>query len=671
MARKKGKHKTIAYRKSLAVASTFGQRLERKILSIGYIAKCNGRSKANARKTFALCHGFEKMDGRSREKLEKLSNPKLNKFIEEYIGLCEPSKVLVFGDSKEDIEFIRKEAIRKNEEKMLAIKGHTLHFDSFHDQGRDKKNTRILVPKGVNLGHGIETMDREEGLKGIREVMGGMMNGKEMYVLFYCLGPLDSEFSIPCVQITDSAYVAHNENLLFRQGYREFLKEGNKSRFFKFVHSQGELDERGACKNIDKRRVYIDLEDKTVFSANTQYGGNSIGLKKLAMRLSLQKASKEGWLLEHMFIMGVKGPKGRTSYVLGAFPSLCGKTSTVMMEGEEIMGDDIAFIRKRNGKAYAVNVEKGMFGIIQGVNSKDDAMLWKSLHKETEVIFSNVLVTEEGKIHWIGKDGETPLKGWNHSGEWFKGKKIEDKEILSSHPNARFTIGLESCSNASSKLNDPEGVGVGAIVYGGRDSDTCVPVEQGFDWEHGMITKGACLESETTAATLGKEGVREFNPMSNLDFLSITIGEYVGLNLEFGKDVSIPIFSVNYFLKNKEGKLLTERKDKKIWYKWIDLRINGEADAIKTPMGLIPKYEDLKRLFKQVLGKDYSKEQYGEQFKIRLLENIAKIDRVMLIYKHNIPDTPKRLFEVLEEQKKSLENARKEYGDYISPFDLG
>ncbi len=604
------------------------------------------------------------------DKLMEICNPELHEFVAKYIHLCNPSKVFVSSDSEEDVNFVREEAIRNGEEEKLAIQGHTVHFDGYYDQARDKERTKFLIPRGVNLGPHINAMNRDEGLKEIHEIMKDVMHSHTLYVLFFCLGPVRSEFSIPCVQLTDSAYVAHSEFLLYRRGYEEFRRLGEKARFFKFVHSEGELDERKTSKNIDKRRIYIDLESETVYSVNTQYGGNSIGLKKLAMRLAINRASKEGWLTEHMFLMGVHGPGGRTTYFTGAFPSLCGKTSTSMIPWETIVGDDISYLRKIKNEIRAVNVEKGMFGIIMGVNSKDDPIIWKVLHNPGEIIFSNVLVTKDGEVYWIGKDGDTPTKGRNHSGEWWQGKKDpEGNEIPPSHPNARFTLELKLLENLDPELDNPRGVRVGGIIYGGRDSDTWVPVEESFDWVHGVITKGASLESETTAATLGKTGVRRFNPMANLDFLSIPVGKYIQHHLDFAKNVKDPppIFSVNYFLKDGKGRFLNDKMDKAVWLKWMELRSHKEVGAVRTPTGLIPKYEDLRELFRDVLKKDYSEEEYREQFKLRVPENLAKIERIVNIYRTKVPDTPKILFEVLEEQRKRLEKARNEHGDYIPP----
>ena len=406
---------------------------------------------------------------------------------------------------------------------------------------------------------------------------------------------------------------------------------------------------------------------------NTQYGGNTIGLKKLSMRPGIHRALKQGWLLEHMFILGVYGPEGRKSYLAGAFPSLCGKTSTAMLPGGKMIGDDIAYIRKRGDRAYAVNPESGMFGIIQGVNSKDDILIWKVLHSPTEIIFSNVLVTEDKDVYWIGKDGPVPPKGINHSGQWTPGKKdAEGNEITPSHKNARFTVRLKDFDNLDSNFDNPDGVELSGLVYGGRDSDTWVPVCQAFDWPHGIIAKGASLESETTAATLGKEGVKTFNPMSNLDFLSIPIGKYVEMNLNFGSSLKNPplIFGVNYFLKGEDDKFLNDRADKGVWFKWMELRIHGEVEAIRTPVGYIPKYEDLRKLFKEVLDKEYCKEDHTEQFTLRIPENLSKIERIKKIYETTVKDTPPILFKVLEAERQRLIEARDKYGDYIIPDKL-
>ena len=616
----------------------------------------------------------DRLSQRDYQKLMRLNNPLVNTFIATSIEICNPENIFVGIDSSDDLHYTREAALRNHEEKTLAMEGHTIHFDGYHDQARDKAHTKFLLPAGTNLGPELNTMDRDEGLNELNQIMSNIMAGHELFIKFYCLGPINSPFSIPCIQLTDSAYVAHSEDLLYRQGYQEFLRQGKNARFFKFLHSQGELEQAGlgllVSKNKEKRRVYIDLQDDIIYSMNTQYGGNSIGLKKLAMRLAINRCSQEQWLVEHMLVMGVRGPGGRMSYFTGAFPSMCGKTSTAMINGETIIGDDIAYLRIIDGKVRAVNVEAGIFGIIEGINVSNDPLQWDALTHPGELIFSNVLVTQENDVYWNGKPGVRPKTGVNFSGKWSDGKVDENGNFIPpSHKNARFTFRLDILPNVDARLHDPLGVEVHGFIYGGRDSDTSVPVEESFDWTHGIVTKGACLESETTAATLGKEGVRVFNPMSNIDFLSIPIGRYIQNNLDFGAKLPHPprIFSVNYFLKDKEGTWLNEKNDKAIWLKWMELRVNNEVDALFTPTGFIPLYSDLKTIFDAVLHKKYRKQEYVKQFTTRVNENLGKIQRMETIFRTRILDTPNVVFTVLSEQQKRLLDVQHTYGEYISP----
>ena len=612
------------------------------------------------------------------ERLIALNNPKMHEFVADAIELTGAASVFVCTDSEEDRAYIREKAVKDGEETPLDIPGHTCHFDGYNDQARDKAQTKYLLPPGSDLGASLNSIEKRPGIEEVRSFLKDSMAGREMLVLFFCLGPLDSDFSIPCVQITDSPYVAHSETILYRPGYEHFRKIGSSGDFFRFLHSEGELapaiNKRGpVSKNIDKRRIYIDLEEDLVYSVNTQYGGNTIGLKKLALRLAIQKASRQGWLAEHMFVLGAHGPGGRVTYFAGAFPSACGKTSTSMLPGQTIVGDDIAYFRKIDGHIRSVNVEKGIFGIIRDVNSENDPIIYQALTSRCEVIFSNVLIDDNHKPNWLGMGSELPEEGTNHSGKWQKGK-TDDKgnEITASHKNARYCLNIPDLDNCDPLLDDPQGVPVGGVIYGGRDSDTWVPVEQAFSWAQGIIVKGAALESETTAATLGKEGVRTFNLMSNLDFLSIPLGRYIRNNLDFAGDIENPplIFSVNYFLKDKEGKYLNGMADKLVWILWAELRVNGNVDGIETPTGLIPKYEDLARLFKDNLSTEYTRDDYVRQFTIRIPENLAKLDRVEKIYREKVSDTPAIVFDTFEEVRKRFKAAADKHGDYISPFDL-
>ncbi|MBW8001133.1 MAG: phosphoenolpyruvate carboxykinase (GTP) [Planctomycetes bacterium] len=614
----------------------------------------------------------EKLNEKHYQRLMALENPKLHAFVADAIELTNPETVYVCTDDDADIEYIRKQAIALGEEKTLKIQGHTSHFDGYKDQARDKAMTKYLIPKGSSLGESLNSIDKTQGTDEVRGFLKDSMVGREMLVCFFCLGPTNSDFSIECAQITDSPLVAHSESILYRRGYDQFKNLGDSENFFRFVHTEGEL-ENAVSKNVDKRRIYMDLEENLVYSTNTQYGGNTLGLKKLALRLAIQKASAEGWLAEHMFVMGAHGPNNRVTYFAGAFPSACGKTSTSMLPGQTIIGDDIAYLRKKDGKMYCVNVEKGIFGIIRDVNPKDDPVIYEALTTPGEVIFSNVLIDSDMKPHWLGSGSELPEEGINHSGKWHKGKK-DDKgnEVTASHKNARYTLNIADLCNRDPLIDDPKGVELGGIVYGGRDSDTLVPVEQAFDWTEGIILKGTSIESETTAATLGQEGVRTFNLMSNLDFLSIPLGKYIQNNLDFaeGVDKRPSVFSVNYFLKNKDGNYLNEILDKKIWILWAELRVNGDVEAIKTPTGYIPIYDDLKKLFKNSLNEEYSQAQYVEQFTIRIPENLAKLDRVEKIYKEKVATAPQILFDTFANARKRLKDCSDKHGDYVSPFDL-
>lgn len=605
------------------------------------------------------------MDIVTRQKLEALNNPKVVKYVEDTIRLCRPAKVTVLTDSIEDINYLKELATKNGEEKPLAMKGHTVHFDGPKDLARDKANTKYLLEKEVDWGMDVNYIWKKDGLPEIVSYFDGAMEGKEMLVSFFSLGPTNSIFSIKAMQITDSAYVTHSTEILYRSGYEEFKRLSEADDFLFFLHSAGQL-ENNVTANIDKRRIYIDLDENRVYTVNNQYAGNSVGLKKLAFRLAIQKAQREDWLAEHMFLMGARRKPGRTTYFAGAFPSACGKTSTAMLPGQTIIGDDIAYLRRIDGKVRAVNVEKGIFGIIQDVNPDDDPLIYRALTTPREVIFSNILV-KDGTPYWLGMGKEPPADGVNFSGDWYQGKKDDQgNEIPFAHPNARYTIALNELENADPSINDPAGVEVKGILYGGRDSDTTVPVVESLTWEHGVFL-GATIESETTAATIGKKGVRLHNPMANLDFISVPLATYLENHLKFTNGLSnVPtIYATNYFLKDDQGKFTNGKLDKKVWIIWAEGRICGDFGAIETPVGRIPKYDDLKTLFKELLDKDYSLSEYETQFSIRIDKYLEKMERMTKAFSHL--SMPAAFAAELENQVKRLREARKEYGPVVTP----
>ncbi len=616
-----------------------------------------------------------KMSSESYSKLAELENEKLFNFVGQWIKLCRPDSVYVCNDSDEDAEYVRRKCLENGEEKPLDRPGQTIHYDGYGDQARDKANTRFMVSSDhiAQMGN-LNCIEYEEGMNEVNSIMDGIMEGKEAIVKLFCECPTMSPFSIGCAQITDSFYVAHSEDILYRRGYEHFrnMKPEEKDDFFRFCHSAGELDERGCTVNLDKRRIYQDLETLSVYSMNDQYAGNSVGLKKHSMRLAIKKSSAEGWLCEHMFIMACHDKKkDRSTYFCGAYPSACGKTATAMLPGEKIVGDDIAYFKNIDGKFRAANVERGIFGIIRDVNPKDDPVIFDTLMQPQETIFSNVLTGPDNKPYWLGMGMDTPKEGKNHSGPgWYKGKKdAEGKEIPLAHPNARYTIRMEYLDNLDPAWDDKQGVEVGGVIYGGRDSDTSVPVEESPDWEDGIILKALTLESETTSATLGKEGVRVPQPMANLDFISYPIGQYIQNNVDFVKGMtSVPrVYSMNYFLLDEKAEFCTSKLAKKVWLHWADKRVNNEVEVLETPTGLIPLYEDLAPLFKELLNEDYDRGDYDYQFSFRCKPWLAKLERADAYFKNNVPDCPEFVYQRWNETAEKIRQAADKFGPIIPP----
>ncbi len=617
-----------------------------------------------------------KMSEESFNRLAVLGNDKVMEFIGEFTEHCNPNTVYVCNDSKEDEAYIRKMSLEKKEEFKLAKEGQTIHWDSYGDQARDKQNTKYLVYKeNLEKMKSLNSVEYEEGKAEVLGIAKDIMKGKDAIVKFFCEGPAHSEFTMPCIQFTDSWYVAHSESILYRPAYSHFEAMGNSGEFFRFIHSAGKLDERGCSMELDKRRIYMDTQNNIVYSMNDQYAGNSVGLKKHSMRLAINKSGQEGWLCEHMFVMAcLNEDKGRRTYFTGAYPSACGKTSTAMIPGEEVVGDDIAYFRNIDGEFRAVNVEQGIFGIIKDVNAKDDPVIFKNLMIPQELIFSNVLQGPDNNPYWLGSGLDTPEKGNNHSGpDWYKGKKdAAGNEIGIAHGNSRYTMRLDYLENFDKTgYEDTKGVKVQGVLYGGRDSDITVPVEESASWEDGILLKACTLESETTSATLGAEGVRSPSPMANMDFVSYPLGEYTDNNVNFVKGMKNPpkIFSTNYFLRDEKGEFCNSKLAKKVWLHWAEGRIHNEYEALDTPMGKIPLYEDVKGLFKKFLDEDYTKEEYNYQFSFRCSNWVAKLERSKAFFSKMDANTPKYIFNKWDDTITKINSIMGKYGDVIKPGD--
>ncbi|MDC7245617.1 MAG: phosphoenolpyruvate carboxykinase (GTP) [Sphaerochaetaceae bacterium] len=619
-----------------------------------------------------------KMSDASYQKLDALNNQKVIDFVGFFAEHCDPKSIFVCSDSEEDVQYVRDQALAKGEEHQLANSKQTIHWDGYGDQARDKKNTRFMVYK-ENLDNmaSMNSIEYEEGYAEIMDIAKGNMSGKDAVVQFFSEGPTESPFTIPCIQFTDSWYVAHSEFILYRSAYNHFLKmkEDEKDDFFRFIHSAGELDENGCSVNLDKRRIYMDTQNNIVYSMNAQYAGNSVGLKKHSMRLAINKSGKEGWLCEHMFVMAaIDEEKGRKTYFTGAYPSACGKTSTAMIPGEQIVGDDIAYFRNIDGEFRAVNVEFGMFGIIKDVNEKDDPVIFENLMKNQEVIFSNILQGPDNKPYWLGMGVDAPEEGRNHFGQWKKGTvDSTGKEVGLAHGNARYTMRLDYLDNIDKEgFEAKDGVKVEGVLYGGRDSDITVPVEESPNWKDGILLKAATLESETTSATLGAEGVRTPSPMANMDFVSYPLGQYTLNNIAFGEGVkdTPKIFSTNYFMRSKDGNFMTSKLAKKVWLHWADGRIHNEYDSYDTPTGKIPLYKDLKDLFKKHLDEDFSEEDYTYLFTFRCTKWIEKLERTKAYFAKMDKNAPKEIFDYWDEAIAKIAKARDTYGDEILPGDF-
>ncbi len=614
-----------------------------------------------------------KMSGKSFAKLEALKNDKVMEFIGSFAEHCNPASIYVCDDSAEDEAYIRKVALENGEEHPMAHSEQTIHWDGYGDQARDKVNTRYMVyPENMEKMKAMNSLPYDEALEEIMGIAKGNMEGKEAYVKFFTEGPAESPFTIPCIQFTDSSYVTHSETILYRAGYTHFLKNPGCDDFFRFIHSAGKVDERGCSVNLDKRRIYMDTQNNIVYSMNAQYAGNSVGLKKHAMRLAINKAGEEGWLCEHMFLMACIGKGGRKTYFSGAYPSACGKTATAMIPGEKIVGDDIIYARNINGEFRAVNVEQGIFGIIKDVNAEDDPVIFENCMKNQEVIFSNILQGPDKMPYWLGQGVEAPKTGMNHSGEWAEGNKdATGKEIGVAHPNSRYTMRLDYLENYDKEgFEAKEGVKVSGILYGGRDSDTSVPCEESPSWKDGILLKACTLESETTAATLGAEGVRAASPMANMDFVSYPLGEYTMNNIKFveGMKEEPKVFSTNYFMRGPKGEFMTSKLAKKVWVHWAEGRIHGEYDAIDTPSGKIPKFEDLDALFKEFLPNEgFTKEKYDYLFTFRCTKLIEKLERTKKFFASKDSNVPAELNEYWDAAIAKYKAVKEKYGDEILP----
>jgi phosphoenolpyruvate carboxykinase (GTP) len=343
-----------------------------------------------------------------------------------------------------------------------------------------------------------------------------------------------------------------------------------------------------------------------------------------------------------------------------------------MIPGEQLVGDDITYARNIDGEYRVVNVEQGIFGIIKDVNAEDDPVIFENCMKNQEVIFSNILQGPDKMPYWLGQGVDAPDSGLNHFGEWKKGvKDSTGKEVGVAHPNSRYTMRLDYLDNFDKEgFEAKEGVKGSGLLYGGRDSDTSVPVEESPNYKDGILLKACTLESETTAATLGAEGVRAASPMANMDFVSYPLGEYTMNNVKFveGMKEEPKVYSTNYFMRGPEGEFMTSKLAKKVWLHWAEGRVHGEYEGLATPTGTIPLYEDLQALFDEFLPNEgFTKEKYEYLFTYRVSKIIEKIERTKKFFASKDSNVPAEINKYWDDTVARLTAVKEKYGDEIKP----
>ena len=621
------------------------------------------------------------LDADTLVKLSAVKNPEALLKLANAIAMCRPDRVFVVGPSAADAQACRDFALAGGEETPLAMPGHTVHFDLPEDQGRMVDQTYYIVNEDEPTSVLAKKMLRAEALEYVRTHMTGIMAAKTLYVGFYSRGPIGAQAAIPGIMISSSAYVLHSACILYRNVLERFDAEAARAGvFFTNVHAQGP----NRSEDIPKARIFMDRSWFTTFSMFCTYAGNTLMLKKGNHRFAVDLCTyyrRERELSEHMFITGMTGPGGRKTFFAGAAPSGCGKTTTAMV-GSDYIGDDLAQIWiAADGTFRAVNPECGIFGIVEDLNREGDPYLYACLREPgTEVIWSNVLVDEAHVPHWTGSGEPAPAKGRNFQGDWWQGKTdAKGKPVPISNPNARITLTNRAIRNYNPALGeDPAGVPVKVITYSGRDSDTMPPVWVAKNPDHGVVI-GASILSAATATEVGAKGVNR-QPWANSPFIHCPLGDYMEAQFAFfnskkfsaaGRPV---IAGLNYFLthgaRGGEGaKLLGEKRDVRVWLSWLERYAHGDVRGIETPIGFVPRYEDLAALFRDLIAKDYSRDLYDRQFSFYVDNILARIALQEDAYRAE-KKVPGRIFEVYAEQRRGLEALKARFGPVVTPAEL-
>ena len=582
-------------------------------------------------------------------------NRKVLKFIDESAALCQPDKIVWIDGSKEQRDALRAEAcasgelIKLNEDLLPEC---YLHRTAVNDVARVEDRTFICCKSKDDAGPINNWMDPKEAYKMAGDIFKGSMKGRTMYVIPYSMGIVGSEFSKIGIELTDSIYVVLNMEIMTRVGTDVLEALGKDGDFVKGLHSKCQLDE-------SKRYIMHFPEDDTIISVNSAYGGNVLlGKKCFALRIASYLGKTEGWMAEHMLILGVTFPDGKKKYLAAAFPSACGKTNLAMLippkhyleKGYKVecVGDDIAWIRVgEDGRLWAVNPENGFFGVAPGTNEKSNPNALAATRKNT--IFTNVAINPaDNTVWWEGLTKPAPDKLI----DWLGNDWTPASGTKAAHPNSRFTAPAVNCPCLSDAFNSKEGVPLDAIVFGGRRATTTPLVYQSRDWDHGVFV-GSIMSSETTAAATGATGVLRHDPMAMKPFCGYDMGDYFAHWIEMGKKAKNPpkIFNVNWFRQDENGEFLWPGfGDNMRVLEWILGRCDDAVDAQETAIGYVPYAKDI-----DLDGLDYSRETLESILYVDKARWSAEADEIAQFYKQFGDKLPKELSDCLAALKKNCE----------------
>lgn len=581
------------------------------------------------------------------------NNKKVLDWLEEMKALVKPDQVVWIDGSKEQLDDLRAQAtatgemIELNQEKLP---GCYYHRTAENDVARVEDRTFICTTDKEDAGPTNNWMAPSEAYPMMKKLFDGAMKGRTMYVVPFIMGTKGSPFSKVGIELTDSIYVVLNMDIMTRMGKDAMDEIGENGDFVKCLHSKKDI-------NPEDRYIMHFPEDNTIWSVNSGYGGNVLlGKKCLALRIASYMGHKEGWMAEHMLILGIENPQGEIKYVAAAFPSACGKTNLAMLIPPSILkgykvwtvGDDIAWLRinPEDGRLYAINPENGFFGVAPGTSSKSNPNALATTMSNT--IFTNVLLKDDKTVWWEGHDDQAPA----HATDWTGKEWTPDSGVKGAHPNSRFTAPARQCPCISKEWENPNGVPISAIIFGGRRAKTAPLVYESFDWNHGVFV-GATMASETTAAAAGAVGVVRRDPMAMLPFCGYHMGDYFQHWLDMGPKIkhAPKIFHVNWFRRGDEGEFLWPGfGDNLRVLNWIIERCEGKVDAKKTEIGYVPYKQDL-----NLEGLDISDEVMDEILSVKKeywIEDIQNQREFFAKFGDKLPKEIKNQLEALESRMK-------------------